>query len=134
MLTYCTLIICTILSYILKILGQPLPETKSSFNFKNFGNCFWYVLVTMTTVGYGDIYPETTLGRIVGCIIANSGNIVVALIISFFQEQTYLLDQEKKALDFIQRVNDKEKIMEASQNTSKQIWCITLIGKKWKKE
>jgi hypothetical protein len=68
----------------------------------------------MTTVGYGDIYPETTLGRIVGCTIAISGNVVVALIISFFQEQTYLEIEEKNALDFMQRVNEKEEIMKAS--------------------
>jgi hypothetical protein len=68
----------------------------------------------MTTVGYGDIYPETTLGRIVGCAIATSGNIVVALIITFFQEQTYLEIEEKNALDFMQRVNEKEEIMKAS--------------------
>ena len=77
-------------------------------------NCFWNVLVTMTTVGYGDIYPETTLGRIVGCAIATSGNIVVALIITFFQEQTYLEIEEKNALEFMQRVNEKEEIMKDS--------------------
>ena len=114
MLAYCSLIICTMLSYMLKILSQPVEISDKFNNFHNFGNCFWYVLVTMTTVGYGDIYPETTLGRIVGCTIAISGNVVVALIISFFQEQTYLEIEEKNALDFMQRVNEKEEIMKAS--------------------
>ena len=114
MLGYCSLIICTMLSYMLKILSQPIAITDKFNNFHNFGNCFWYVLVTMTTVGYGDIYPETTMGRIVGCAIATSGNIVVALIITFFQEQTYLESEEKSALEFMQRVNEKEEIMQAS--------------------
>ena len=114
MLTYCSLIICTMLSYMLKILSQPIEISDKFNDFHNFLNCFWYVLVTMTTVGYGDIYPETTLGRIVGCAIATSGNILVALIITFFQEQTYLESEEKNALDFMQRVNEKEEIMKAS--------------------
>jgi voltage-gated potassium channel len=33
----------------------------------------------MTTVGYGDIYPKTTMGRIVGIIIALWGLFLVSI-------------------------------------------------------
>ena len=101
------------LSYMLKILNQPLEITETN-NFKSFGNCFWYVLVTMTTVGYGDIFPETTNERIIGYCIAISGTVVVALIVSFFQEQITLGKNEKNTLEFVERVNNKEELMEAS--------------------
>ena len=114
MLGYCSVIICSMLSYMLKILSQPIFYEKETINFHNFGDCFWYVLVTMTTVGYGDIYPKTTMGRIVGCIVAILGNVVVALIVSFFQEKTNLSEEEKNALEFIQRINEKEEVMKAS--------------------
>ncbi len=32
-------------------------------------DALWYVIVTMSTVGYGDFYPVTTAGRVIGSII-----------------------------------------------------------------
>ena len=111
MLGYCSVIICSILSYMLKIINQPLPIKK---NFKNFKDYFWFVIITMTTVGYGDVYPETTLGRIIGCTSAIAGTIVVALIVSFFNSKINLTKEEKFTLRFLNKVYDKEEIMNAS--------------------
>lgn len=47
-----------------------------------FANAFsglWWAVATLTTVGYGDIYPVTVLGRIFGALIALSGVAAVAI-------------------------------------------------------
>ncbi|KAH3860674.1 hypothetical protein DPMN_023585 [Dreissena polymorpha] len=47
--------------------------------FKNPLYAMWWALVTMTTVGYGDFYPTTTLSYFVGGVCAVNGLIVIAL-------------------------------------------------------
>ncbi|RBQ23559.1 Voltage-gated potassium channel [Candidatus Methanobinarius endosymbioticus] len=42
----------------------------------NFVDSFWYVLVTLITVGYGDIVPTTTGGKVIGIMLIIVGLIV----------------------------------------------------------
>jgi len=48
-------------------------------NFENAFSGLWWAVATLTTVGYGDIYPITPLGRFLGAIIAILGIGVVAV-------------------------------------------------------
>ena len=47
--------------------------------FGSIPRAIWWAIATLTTVGYGDVYPITTLGRIAASIIAIAGIGVVAL-------------------------------------------------------
>jgi voltage-gated potassium channel len=38
-------------------------------NIRTASDAVWYLLVTMSTVGYGDLYPVTAGGRIIGSLI-----------------------------------------------------------------
>lgn len=49
-----------IFSYVIRILEQENPI----FDFKNYYNSIWYCLVTLTSIGYGDFFPKTPLGKI----------------------------------------------------------------------
>jgi hypothetical protein len=117
----------------LKVLSEPIKYTSEKTSFNNFGNCFWYVLITMTTVGYGDMYPKTTLQRIICCFIAFSGIVVIALFVSFFQERLNLSAQEKNSLDFQKRVDDKEKLMQISAKYFKDNMLYIINKKKLEK-
>ena len=47
--------------------------------FRNAFSGLWWAVATLTTVGYGDIYPVTVLGRIFGAVIALLGIGMVAI-------------------------------------------------------
>ena len=48
-------------------------------SFNNFFDAVYWATVSLTTVGYGDIYPVTTIGRIITMVSAMFGIAVVAL-------------------------------------------------------
>ena len=47
--------------------------------FGSIPRALWWSVVTLTTVGYGDTYPVTALGRVFAAIIAIAGVMVIAI-------------------------------------------------------
>jgi voltage-gated potassium channel len=85
------LIVSSFLMYFIE--GKVQPEV-----FKNIFSSFWWAISTLTTVGYGDIYPVTVLGKLLSAVISILGIGIVALptgiISSGFIEK---LNQHKKS-------------------------------------
>jgi voltage-gated potassium channel len=63
------------------------PET-----FHSVGLSYWWAITTVTTVGYGDVVPHTTAGRVVGsclmftglALIPTTTSVVVSMLVSKF--------------------------------------------------
>jgi voltage-gated potassium channel len=51
----------------------------NSGQFSDFGDAVWWAIVTVATVGYGDLVPRTFAGRIVGSVTIVSGIVLISL-------------------------------------------------------
>ncbi len=99
--------------FILLIFASSLMYfVESSAQPKSFGSipdAMWWGVVTLTTVGYGDIYPITPLGRFLGAILAFLGIGIFAvpagIISSGFSEELQKRKQEKMAENLGQSAN-----------------------------
>jgi voltage-gated potassium channel len=55
-------------------------EHHTNPQFATVGDSLWWGIVTLTTVGYGDIVPQTTTGRWVAVTIMVTGIAVLGLL------------------------------------------------------
>ncbi|KAK7150036.1 hypothetical protein R3I94_009373 [Phoxinus phoxinus] len=74
------LIFATMIYYAERIGASPNDPTASHHTmFKNIPIGFWWAVVTMTTLGYGDMYPQTWSGMVVGALCALAGVLTIAM-------------------------------------------------------
>ena len=57
---------------------------ESNEEFQSIPDAWWFSIVTMTTVGFGDMVPKTAVGRIIGALCALSGVLFISLTIPIF--------------------------------------------------
>ncbi|MGB3591515.1 MAG: ion transporter [Nonlabens sp.] len=71
-ITFVLLILSSTLMYYIEHDAQPEK-------FENIGQALWWSVATLTTVGYGDVYPVTGIGKILSAIVALVGIGFIAL-------------------------------------------------------
>ena len=86
----------------------------------------WWAIQTMTSVGYGDLYPVTVMGKLIGSCCGVSGILVMALPIPIVVENfgAYYMEQKKRAGLAAKREemkNVKEEQEEAGKFEMKQL-------------
>lgn len=64
-LSFFLILLFPVLLYVLLYVESNDPDGS----IQNWFDTLWYTIVTMTTVGYGDYYPVTPIGKLVGVIL-----------------------------------------------------------------
>ena len=74
-------VICLLIfSYDLRIFERYFDELNES-NLGNYLNDLWFIFITMTTVGYGDISPKSFFGRLISVVTCLFGVFLVGLVV-----------------------------------------------------
>ncbi len=76
---FVTVFMVVILLVLSSTLMYSIENEAQPEAFDNIGQALWWAVATLTTVGYGDIYPVTGLGKLLSSIIALLGIGIVAL-------------------------------------------------------
>lgn len=81
---------------VLIILLVNVESQSHEMQIKNLGDGLWYSIVTITTVGYGDIVPKTWLGKLIGGSFLASSLFLVSVLFSKVSEYFRKSNEEKK--------------------------------------
>lgn len=107
------LAIAIILVTIAGILARLVePET-----FKSLGLAYWWAVTTVTTVGYGDVVPESPAGRVVASMLMLTGlaliptltSVIVSTLIAKHRqaEQERLIQMEEESAATLARIEER---------------------------
>lgn len=96
--------LCLVASIILKHIEPGI---------KTIGDGIWYCFVASTTIGFGDIYATTTLGRCITILVSLCGIFVFAMmtgvVVSYYME--YLNNRKEETVSvFLEKLENLENL------------------------
>ena len=114
------LIYCSIGFIIIGTFGIAITEQKTLFD------ALWWTIVTITTVGYGDISPVTSVGRVIAILLMIFGigfiSTLTSTLTNYFAQKAHshkleihaVIDslsrvQQEKVMDFAKRMIEEDK-------------------------
>jgi voltage-gated potassium channel len=71
-----------LVAMLMVLVGGVLVRIVEPHTFTDIGLSFWWAVETITTVGYGDIVPVSTAGRLVGAALMLTGVSLIPLVTS----------------------------------------------------
>lgn len=87
----------TVIVYLVFVFLLYTVESGSDkSNLKSLTDVFWYSLVTFTTVGYGDYFPVTGPGKIIGVLFVIGSVCVIGIIVGKITEKINEIREKKK--------------------------------------
>jgi hypothetical protein len=94
-----------------------LAEFGTPGKFNTIPESFWWAVITMTTVGYGDVVPKTSWGYGIACVCAVCGIVITGLAISVLSTKLGIYQEYAKAESRAMKKNSHNHNKEAESRT-----------------
>lgn len=100
----------TMFTFLIRLCELSLAIEEDDLGFESFMITLWMVIVTLTTVGYGDYSPKTIPGRFFGFILCIWGIVEISIIVVVLFEQLLLNYSESQALYLFNKLEKRKKL------------------------
>jgi len=78
--TFFPLVLLALVTYFLAFCIYLIEKVNDAEHFGSIVRAFWFSIVTMTTIGYGDVTPSTALGKVLAIGFGIVGIVCIALL------------------------------------------------------
>jgi voltage-gated potassium channel len=92
-----TMVIALLLIFFISWIVLYAEQGAPGANIKTYHQAVWWAFVTITTVGYGDYYPVTTLGQFMAIILMFSGLGIIGVLSSYLASTFISLQRRRSA-------------------------------------
>jgi voltage-gated potassium channel Kch len=86
----------------------------------------WLIVFTITTVGYGEYFPRTPLGRLIILFVAIWGTLIISIMVVVVANTLDMEKNEKRTLLILEKLNLRD---EMKEKAIKFIGCFILYKK-----
>lgn len=96
----------------------------------DFGTSLYFTLVTVSALGYGDVYPLTVGGRFAAVTASLLANVLVAVLVAIIYQSLHLMPYESRMVIFLQRVGSLRSLRENAALVIQRRWRLHRAAQK----
>ena len=110
------------LMFLIMGVGALAVELLSPNSFESLGDALWWSAMTVTTIGYGDVVPGTSGGRVIAVFvmfasvatISFTTAVVTATFVAYHQRRlSHAAEYQEEILDALKRIENRLEALEA---------------------
>jgi hypothetical protein len=95
--------------YLIRI-WERFGERNPFEGFDSYQNCMWYAFITMSTVGYGDMFAKSLAGRLLATLVAVLGVFINSTLTVIMTDNFTFKGGELKAYNMLNQIEMRERL------------------------
>ena len=106
--------------------GDDDSGENNTAAFHSIPHAIWFMLVTMTTVGYGDVSPNTAAGKFITVLAMVFGVLFLSMPLAIVGNNFCVIWDDKERVIFIEKF--KEHFLKVRHNHNHNVIRIIVLG------